>query len=234
MSVRSFTVLLASLALLTVAHAEPAQQTTGAMQGLQLNRDQPVKIESDALEVRDKSHQATFMGSVKLTQGDTILQCKLLVIFYEDTSAAPAATKKSAPVAQKGGGPGVPGGQQIKRAEAKGDVLVTQKDQTAKGDNGVFDVKANTVTLTGNVVVTQGTNVLRGDRMVVNLDTGVARVESEKTKRVEGLFNPSTTPPPAAAPAPAPAPTAPQKNAKPPPVAPPAAKATPGAPTRIN
>src|SRR3954470_11584519 len=102
MSVRSFTVLLASLALVTVAHAQPAQQTTGAMQGLQLNRDQPVKIESDALEVRDKSHQATFTGSVKLTQGDTILQCKMLVIFYEDTSAAPTA-KKSTPVAQKAG-----------------------------------------------------------------------------------------------------------------------------------
>jgi len=45
------------------------------------------------------------------------------------------------------------GGQQIKRAEAKGDVLVTQKDQTAKGDNGVFDVKSNTITLTGSVGV---------------------------------------------------------------------------------
>src|SRR3954464_10889348 len=115
MSVRSFTLLLASLALITAAHAEPAQQTTGAMKGLQLNRDQPVKIESDALEVRDKSHQATFMGNVKLTQGDTILQCKMLVIFSEDTPAAPAAAKKSAPAAaQKGGGPGAPGGQQIK------------------------------------------------------------------------------------------------------------------------
>src|SRR3954470_168523 len=212
MSVRSFTVLLASLALVTVAHAEPAQQTTGAMQGLQLSRDQPVKIESDALEVRDKSHQATFMGSVKLTQGDTILQCKTLIIFYED-NAAPASSKKGAPAtAQKGIGGA--GSQQIKRAEAKGDVLVTQKDQTAKGDNGVFDIKSNTVTLIGNVVVTQGTNVLRGERMVVNLDTGVARVESEKTRRVEGLFNPSTTPPPAAAPAPVPtsAPTASPKN----------------------
>ena len=96
MSVRSFTLLLASLALVVAAQAEPAQQAPGAMQGIQLNRDQPVKIESDALEVRDKSHQATFMGSVKLTQGDTILQCKMLVIFYEDTSAAPAAAKKTA------------------------------------------------------------------------------------------------------------------------------------------
>jgi lipopolysaccharide export system protein LptA len=243
MSARFLTIVLASLALGAAAHGEPAQQTSGAMQGMQLNRDQPMKIESDALEVRDKSRQATFMGSVKLTQGDTILQCKVLVIFYEDPSA-PAAKKGASPTAQKGastpvqkaGGPGAPGGQQIKRAEAKGDVLVTQKDQTAKGDNGVFDVKSNTVTLIGNVVVTQGTNVVRGERMVVNLDTGVARVESDKAQRVEGLFNPSTAPQPAAAPASAPpaTSTAAPKNAKPVPPAPPAAKATPGAPTRIN
>jgi lipopolysaccharide export system protein LptA len=220
-------VLLASLALSVAAGAQPAQQSGSAMQGIQLNRDQPVKIESDALEVRDKQRQATFMGNVKLVQGETILQCKNLVIFYEDTSAPAAAPKKGAPATAQKQGVGTGSGQQIKRAEAKGDVRVTQKDQTATGDNGVFDVKTNSVTLTGNVVVTQGTNVLRGDRMVVNLDTGVARVESDKTKRVEGLFNPST------APAPAPA-AAPAKDAKQAPAPPPAAKSAPGAPTRIN
>jgi hypothetical protein len=64
--------------------------------------------------------------------------------------------------------------------------------------------------------------------MVINLDTGVARVESsdkDKTKRVEGLFNPSTAPA---------APPAPAKDAKPAPAVPPAAKSTPGTPTRIN
>src|SRR6478609_2893036 len=82
------------------ATAQPAQnQQGGAMQGLQLNRDQPVKIESDALEVRDKSQQATFIGKVKLTQGDTILQCQNLVIFYEEASAP--AQKKNAKSAQK-------------------------------------------------------------------------------------------------------------------------------------
>ena len=214
------------------AAAQPAQkdQPGGTMQGLQLNRDQPVKIESDSLEVRDKSQQATFIGKVKLTQGDTILQCARLVIFYEDGSAAPAQKKGAPQPAQKGGGGLGGGGQQIKRAEAKGDVLVTQKDQTAKGDNGVFDVRANTITLTGNVVVTQGANVLRGDRMVVDLTTSVARVESGQSKtgerqRVEGLFTPSTTPQPQQPP-----PPQGQKPSSPPP----AAKSTPSAPTRIN
>jgi lipopolysaccharide export system protein LptA len=236
MSVRSFAPALAGLALILAAAsagaqpaAQPAAQSGGAIQGFQMNRDQPVRIESNSLEVRDKQRQATFFGKVKLTQGETVLQCDTLVIFYEDPAAAPPpAAKKGAPVAQqKSGGPGT---QQIKRAEAKGNVLVTQKDQTAKGDNGVFDVKSNNIVLTGNVVVTQGASVLKGDQMVVNLTTGFTEVKSGKTSgRVEGLFSPSTaSQPPQAAPA-----AAPQKDAKPAP-APPPAKSAPGAPTRIN
>ena len=223
------------------AAAQPAQkdQPGGAMQGLQLNRDQPVKIESLTLEVRDKQHQATFAGNVKLTQGDTTIQCKSLVVFYEDGApAAPAPSAKGAPAAataQKAATPGFGGGgQQIKRVEAKGDVLVTQKDQTAKGEMGVFDIKTNNITLSGNVVVTQGTNVLTGERMVVNLTTGVTTVESSKNASgkgspVTGMFSPSA-PAPGTAPAPAPAPAA-QKSAKP---APPATKSAPGAPIRLN
>jgi lipopolysaccharide export system protein LptA len=226
--------LAASLAVAAQPAPQPAQQqSSGAMQGFQINRDQPVKIESTTLEVRDKQHQATFAGNVKLTQGETTIQCKVLVVFYEDNApAAPAPSGKGAPApaatAQKGATPGFGGNQQIKRVEAKGDVLVTQKDQTAKGENGVFDVKTNNITLTGNVVVTQGTSVLTGERMVVDLTTGVTRVESSKSAPVSGLFSPGP-PAPAAAPAPAPAPAA-QKNAKP---APPA-KSAPGAPIRIN
>jgi len=230
-------VALAGLAFAAAAAAQPAQkdQPGGAMQGLQINRDQPVKIESDTLEVRDKSQQATFIGKVKLTQGDTVLQCQSLVIFYEQTSAAPAQ-KKGVKSAQKGEqkGGALGGGQQIKRAEAKGDVLVTQKDQTAKGEFGVFDVKSNTVTLTGNVVVTQGSNVLRGDRMVVNLTTGVSTVESGQSKtgerqRVEGLFSPSSTPQPAS-----PQPAPPQQPPPPQAQKPSPAPAKSGAPIRIN
>ena len=48
-------------------------------------------------------------------------------------------------------------------------------------------MRTNTVTLTGNVVVTQGQDVLRGQRLVVDLTSGVSRMESGGG-RVEGLF----------------------------------------------
>ncbi len=74
--------------------------------------------------------------------------------------------------------------------EARGNVVVIQKDQRATGDHGDFDVRNNKVTLTGNVVVTRGIDVLRGQRLFVDLNTGVSQVESGGG-RVEALINPN-------------------------------------------
>ena len=111
---------------------------------------------------------ATFSGDVRVKQGDTDMRCRILKVYYErekDDGKAKAKTK-TMPAATPG-----PGGEQhIRRLEAIGSVVVTQKEQTATGKIGIFDMKSNTVTLTGNVVMTQGKNVLRGDRLVVDLD----------------------------------------------------------------
>jgi len=171
--------------------AQPSKGPPNALQGFSQNHDQPVHIEAATLEVRDKDQVATFSGDVRVTQGDTNLRCKKLVVFYEQDDAA--AKSKSLKAASPG-----PGGQQrIKRLEARGGVVVTQKEQTATGETGVFDMKTNTVTLNGKVVMTQGQNVLRGDRLVVDLTSGVSRVESGKNGqgRVEGLFLPGNAAP---------------------------------------
>jgi len=183
----------------------PSKGPPNALQGFSQNRGQPVHIVATRLEVRDKDKVATFIGNVHVTQGDTDMRCKTLVVFYEQSGdTAPPAN------AMRAAAPGPGGEQTIKRLEAHGSVVVTQKDQTATGNLGVFDMKSNSVTLTGNVVMTQGQNVLRGDKLIVDLTSGVSRVESDKhgAGRVEGLFQPSqnSTPTPApggnAAPAP--------------------------------
>ena len=61
-----------------------------------------------------------------------------------------------------------------------GGVTVVQKDQTASGDSGLYDMKSNTVTLKGNVTVSQGQNILRGDRLVVDMTTGKSVVDAGK------------------------------------------------------
>ena len=176
-----------------ILHAQPVSKgPPNALQGFSQNRDQPVHIEAATLEVRDKDKVATFSGDVKVKQGDTSMRSKSLLVFYEQ-GGEEADKGKTLQAATPG-----PGGQQkIKRLEARGGVVVTQKEQTATGDLGIFDMKTNTVTLTGNVIMTQGQNVLRGDRLMVDLTSGVSRVESGKsgTGRVQGLFQPGSAGP---------------------------------------
>jgi lipopolysaccharide export system protein LptA len=178
--------LLAGLAAALVAAdvaavAQPRTASSGppnAMQGFSTNKDKPIHIEAQRLEVRDKDKVATFSGDVQVVQGDTELRCKTLVVFYEPDKNAPGAPAAAAPPATGGAA----GEQKIKRLEARGGVVVTQNDQIATGDNALFEMASNTVTLNGNVVVTQGQNVLRGERLVVDLNTGVSKVFSGKSR----------------------------------------------------
>jgi len=158
-----------------------------ALQGFSQNRDEPVHITSRRLEVRDKDKIATFLGDVHVTQGDTNMTCQTLVVYYEQSAATGTPpTTLAAPATPAGGQ------QQVRRLLAQGGVVVNRKDQTATGHEGVFDMKTNTVTLEGDVVVTQCQNVVHGDRLIVDLTTGVSHMEAGKSNhgRVEGLFVP--------------------------------------------
>lgn len=155
---------------------------SNALQGFSENRNKPVQIEAASLEVRDKEKKATFTGNVKVVQGDTTMQCKSLEVFYEQDapSTSPGATQNTMKAAQPGPG----GSSQISKLHASGGVRVVQKDQIATGDTAHFDMRANTVTLNGNVTVIQGKNVMRGDRLVVDMTSGVSRVEGKGPVRL--------------------------------------------------
>jgi lipopolysaccharide export system protein LptA len=194
LSPRGFATTAFMLALIAsgAAHAQGAMSgVPNAMQGFSQNRDQPIQIEAASLEMRDKKKEATFAGNVKVVQGDTTMTSKTLVVFYDSSSGqaapapAPAKGAKSAPMQSATPGPG--GSSSIKRLEARGSVVVTQKDQVVTGETAIFDTKANLITMVGGVVLTQCQNVLRGDRLLVDMTTGVSRVESD-SGRVQALI----------------------------------------------
>jgi lipopolysaccharide export system protein LptA len=166
----------------TVAVCAPdatAQKNPGppnALQGFSQNRNEPVKIRAESLEVREKDKLATFTGDVFVLQGDTEMRCKVLVVSYEAETGM-----RTADAAASGAG----GDRQIRLIEAKGEVVVVQQDQRATGDTATFNMRENTVTLVGNVVVTRGSNVLRGQRLVVDLTSGVSKMDGG---RIDGIF----------------------------------------------
>ena len=192
---RSFAAAALALALIASGEALAQGAMSGvpnAMQGFSQNRDQPIQIEAASLEMRDKKKEATFSGNVKVVQGDTTMTSKTLVVFYDSGPApAPAAPKGSKSASMQSATPGPGGSSSIRRLEAKGSVVVTQKDQVVTGETAIFDTRANLITMVGGVVLTQCKNVLRGDRLLVDMTTGVSRVESDSGK-VQGLFDQSS------------------------------------------
>ncbi|MBP0115459.1 MULTISPECIES: LptA/OstA family protein [Bradyrhizobium] len=191
--------LAVGLALLVTgaAIAQGAMQgVPNAMQGFSQNRDQPIQIEAASLEMRDKKKEATFAGNVKVVQGDTTMTSKTLVVFYDSggdkpatPQPAPAKGAKSAPM--QSATPGPSGSSSIKRLEARGNVVVTQKDQVVTGETAIFDTRTNLITMlggSGQVVLTQCKNVMRGDRLTVDMTTGVSRVESDSGRGVQVLM----------------------------------------------
>ena|GEM_PF-336955 len=83
----------------------------------------------------------------------------------------------------------------VTKIEAKGNVVITSgKDQTTTSDWALYDVPAQLVTVGGNVVLTQGQNVLKGNRLLIDLKTGESRFENTGDTaaggRIRGLFMP--------------------------------------------
>jgi lipopolysaccharide export system protein LptA len=167
---------IASIAMLLVVAAHgPAQSERKASTAPWQQRNEPIRIASLSLEVRDRSKIATFSGNVRIRQGEFDLSSDTLVVFYDDQKNAAGVVEVSA----TGDRP------QIRRMEARGSVVVTQKHQRAASDRADFDMLGNTVTLSGNVIVTRCDNMLRGQRLIIDMTTGVSRMEGP----VDGLLD---------------------------------------------
>lgn len=186
----------AALLCASPAVAQPQTQqgsVTSAFSGFSAKSDEPVNVESDNLEVKDQEQAAIFTGSVVLTQGGSTVRARKLTIYYYKKGEGPkAAAPKGPQQGETQGAKSAPeAGRDIRRMEAEGDVVVTQRNQKATGARGVFDVESNKVELTGGVVVSQDDNVIRGERLKVDLTTQISRVEGGGgSGRVQGVFKP--------------------------------------------
>ncbi|MGH6846630.1 MAG: LptA/OstA family protein [Methylocella sp.] len=138
------------------------------------NSKDPINIAAAKLDYFDKEQKLVYTGNVVATQGESKLEAGTLVIFLTPKDAlAPAGAPSSS--------------SQIRRLEAAGPVIIISKDQIGTGDSGFYEKSENKVTLIGNVTLTQGQNVTKGDKLIYDLNTNQAAV----TGRVRSMFLPS-------------------------------------------
>lgn len=164
------------LGALGAAHALAQTPVPGASK-------EPIEIVADLLTVEQARQVAIFSGNVQAIQGEMTLTADRLEVFYAEGAGADAAPA------------GVGQGTQITRIEAEGNVKVANPSDTAAGDRGVYDVAAQTIRLEGNVVLTSGSNVVRGVELDVDLQRNVSTVRGGAGgagQRVRALFVPGS------------------------------------------
>lgn len=128
-----------------------------------------IEITADSMEVEQERQVATFKGAVDAKQGELRLRADVLVVHYRDKDDG--------------------SGKTISLIEADGNVFVSSPDETAQGSRGTYDVAARTISLEGPVTLTRGENVVQGERLELDLASGVSRVVGGGG-RVTGVFQP--------------------------------------------
>ena len=140
----------------------------------------PVDITADELETQNNACTSIWRGHAEALQENARLRADVLTADFENK---PGASGKS-------GGCG-----DLIRLRADGQVYYMTPQQRVHGDAAVYEAVSNTLTVTGDVVATQGQNVLRGTRMVFNTQTGQGHMEGaakgrNKAERPRGVFYP--------------------------------------------
>ncbi|SES70620.1 lipopolysaccharide transport periplasmic protein LptA [Paracoccus homiensis] len=141
----------------------PALAQDVSFGSIEADTSAPVEVAADSLSVNQGDGSAVFTGNVVIGQGEMRLSADKVTVEYAQ------------------------GGQdRIKSLHAVGNVTLVSGADAAEAAEGVYQVETGQVTLSGQVVLTQGRNVLTGDKMVVNLATGAAQVDG----RVRSVLQP--------------------------------------------
>jgi len=142
--------------LLALPAALPAQ-TSIDLGGVTADPDAPLEITADSLTVNRDDGSAVFEGAVRIGQGDLRIAAGRVEVRYDDTTG------------------------DIARLDASGGVTLATTEEQAEAQSAEYDLEAGTLTLIGEVLLTQGQSALSAERMVVDLDDGTARMEGRVT-----------------------------------------------------
>lgn len=191
-------VMATGMALMSLGNMPSFAQQTNFGVNLSGGKE-PVELNADNLEMRDKEGVAIFTGNVSVVQGDRILRTSKLIVHYakapdgankdktdknNGTSDDTSKDNQAKPAAAQAGGLGSTG---VEKMEASGKVYIKTATQVATGDEGVFDGKSKLMVLTGKrVILADGDNVATGCKLTAHMDTGKAFLESCKTPGQKG------------------------------------------------
>ena len=155
--------MLRPLIIALLLTAGPAAAQNVAFGAMRADVSAPVEVSADSLSVNQADGSAVFSGNVLIGQGEMRLAADRVTVIYDE------------------------GGQdRIRSLLAEGSVTLVSGADAAEAGQADYDVAAGIVVLTGDVVLSQGANVLTGDRVQVDIGAGTAQVDG----RVRSVLQP--------------------------------------------
>lgn len=159
-----------SLAIGAALGAATLLAAVPALAQLAQKSDAPVDITADELEVINASCQAIWKGNAEALQDTARLRADVIKIFNTPGAAKAGSTGPNCGVMQ--------------RMEATGSVYYLTTAQKVRSNAAVYTADNTTIVMTGDVVAVQGQNVLRGDRMTYNTETGAGQMQGSKGGKI--------------------------------------------------
>ena len=143
-----------------------AQGTSFSLGGARHDASAPIEMSSDRLTVDQATGETVFTGSAVIAQGGLRLSADTIRIDFADEAGS--------------------GTRRIDQLNASGSVTLVTDDEAAEANAAQYRVPQGVIILTGDVLLTQGPNVISGDRLEVDLNTGQGTMEG----RVRTIIQP--------------------------------------------
>ena len=152
----------------------------------------PIDISADNGTLVNSTCEMTWSGAAEALQGDSRLRADVIKAFGKKK---PPAARPQPAAAGDGANPSDCGATD--RIIADGNVYYVTPDQVVHGDHAIYSADADQIVMTGNVIVVQnGKNVVRGDKMIIQVSTRHVTIDSNAKGRgtpgrVRGVFYPN-------------------------------------------
>ncbi len=145
------------------ARAQGAQVAFG---GLQHDSTLPIEISADRLTIDQADGTALFAGNVRIGQGALRISAARVLVEYAAGEDEPTG--------------------RISRLLATGGVTLVNGSEAAEAQEAEYLVETGIITMSGNVILTQGANALSAGGMVIDLNSGQAVLQG----RVRTILQP--------------------------------------------
>jgi lipopolysaccharide export system protein LptA len=138
-------------------------------------RVEQIQIVADKLISNNVEKYAEFVGDVKTTYADLVIDSQSLKIYYKDDLPGP----KNAQGDQ----------ENIQRLVASGNVSIASDKYTAETQSAEYDMDTMILVLFGeNSRIQSGKNVLTGSKITIDRKDGRIKVDGSPQKRVKAVF----------------------------------------------